>query len=78
MNLVKPIRCVVSPVDSKCVVVIIIMFIEMLESLAVILSCVLSNSLFTCVDKFLFCFFYIYIYIYIYIGVSSCLNYRFV
>jgi hypothetical protein len=78
MNLVKPIRCVVSPVDSKCVVVIIIMFIEMLESLAVIWSWVWSNALVTCDDKVVFCNCYIYIYIYIYIGVSSCLNYRFV
>jgi hypothetical protein len=48
MNLVKHISCVVSLVDSMCIVVIRIMFIKMLESLAAIGSCVWSNALVTC------------------------------
>jgi hypothetical protein len=58
------ISCVVSLVDSMCVVVIRIMFIEMLESLVVIGSCVWSNALVTCDAIAVFCNCYIYIYIY--------------
>jgi hypothetical protein len=63
MNLVKHISCVVSLVDSMCIVVIRIMFIKMLESLAVIGSCVWSNALVTCDAIVVFCNCYIYIYI---------------
>jgi hypothetical protein len=55
MNLVKHISCVISLVDSMCGVVIRIMFIEMLESLPVIGSCVWSNALVTCDAIVVFC-----------------------